>query len=146
MKNFHFSFFLQVIITILMIALAFLGGWWSNDAWQALEMTREAMEQNLGEPSSESIRQADTHSGLASWYDYDLEGYPGYSKDSRTCASRGYPRGTILRVIYQDKFTTCRVNDFGPEEWTGRDIDLSSLAFKDLAPLLEGILGVAIIK
>jgi len=112
----------------------------------ALEMTYKAMEQNLGEPSSESIRQVGSHSGLASWYDYDLEGYPEYSKDHRTCASRDYPRGTILQVIYQDKFTTCRVNDFGPEEWTGRDIDLSSLAFKDLSPLLMGVIEVKIIR
>ena len=110
----------------------------------ALEMTKEAMGQSLGEPSSESIQQAGSHSGLASWYDYDLEGYPGYSKSHRTCASRDYPRGTTLQVIYQDRFTTCQVNDYGPEEWTGRDIDLSSLAFRDLAPLSKGVLEIEI--
>lgn len=78
--------------------------------------------------------------GIASWYNYNLPGYPGYSKDYRTCASRDYPRKTILIVVYQDRFTTCVVNDYGPAEWTGRDIDLSSLAFSDLAPLSKGIL------
>lgn len=112
----------------------------------ALEMPSQAMEENLGEPSTESSLQAWSHSGLASWYDYDLEGYPGYSKDHRTCASREYPRGTILRVIYQDRFTTCRINDYGPEEWTGRDIDLSSLAFRDLAPLSVGLIPVTIVQ
>ncbi len=92
------------------IAFLILAGW---VAWMvpqiivALEMTKEAREQDLGKPSSESIQQAGSHSGVASWYDYDLEGYPGYSKDHRTCASRYFKRGTILRVIYQDRFTTC---------------------------------------
>lgn len=128
--------------------LLFLGwmAWLIPQVIVALEMTREAIEQNLGKPSSESIQQSGSHSGLASWYDYDLEGYPRYSKDHRTCASRDFSRGSILRVIYKDRFTTCRVNDFGPEEWTGRDIDLSSLAFTDLAPLSKGILEVRIIK
>jgi len=74
--------------------LLFLGlmAWLIPQVIVALEMTSQAMEQNLGEPSSESIQQAGSHSGLASWYDYDLEGYPGYSKDHRTCASRDYPK------------------------------------------------------
>ncbi len=84
--------------------------------------------------------------GITSWYDYNLENYPGYSKNQRTCASRDYPRGTILKVYYQDRLTACRVNDYGPAEWTGREIDLSSLAFRDLAPLSKGIIEVKITK
>ena len=84
--------------------------------------------------------------GIASWYDYNLENYPGYSKNQRTCASRDYSRGTILKVYYQDRLTACRVNDYGPAEWTGREIDLSSLAFRDLAPLSKGIIEVKITK
>ena len=125
---------------------AFYFAWLIPQVIVAIQMTSQAMEENLAEPSSESIRQAGSHSGLASWYDYDLEGYPGYSKDHRTYASRDYPRGTILRVIYKDRFTTCRVNDYRPQEGTGRDIDMSSLAFLDLAPLSRGVLEIKIIK
>ena len=57
-----------------------------------------------------------------------------------TCASRDYPKGDILKVTYKNKTIECRINDYGPEAWTGRDIDLSSYAFKQLAPLKQGLL------
>lgn len=78
--------------------------------------------------------------GTASWYKYSLKGYPNYSKNHLTCASRDFKRGSMLTVMYGDKSVVCRVNDFGPEEWTGRIIDLSSYAFSKLAPLKLGIL------
>ena len=51
---------------------------------------------------------------------------------------------TILQVIYQDRFTTCRVNDY--VENPNVDIDLSSKAFSDLANLSVGLLDVEIRK
>ena len=72
--------------------------------------------------------------GIASWYDYGLEGEPNYSKENFTAASRDYPRGTKLRVlnVKTNRGVIVRVNDYGPEEWTGRKIDLSSLAFREI--------------
>jgi len=116
--------------------------------------------------------------GKASWYDYKLEGYPNYSKENYTAASRDYPRGMKLLVCRIDKEATIndirevvarekedkiflnqpdnstninkcvkvRVNDYGPEEWTGNIIDLSSAAFNQLASLSKGIIEVEIIK
>ena len=87
--------------------------------------------------------------GKVSWYDYDLERKDQkcrtntcYSKSHATCASRDYPKGTVLRVVRLDTnaFTTCVVNDFGPEEFTGRVLDLSSYAFSQLASLKIGVL------
>lgn len=79
----------------------------------------------------------------ASWYDYELDGI-WYSKDHATAASRFYKRGTILNVSYNNKTIKVRVNDYGPEEWTGRQLDLSSYAFKQLAPLSKGLIEVIV--
>jgi len=38
----------------------------------------------------------------------------------------------------------CYVNDYGPEEWTGREIDLSSYAFRQIADLGQGLVRVKI--
>jgi len=84
----------------------------------------------------------DSTVGVASWYDYDLKDYPDYSKDHLTCASRDYPKGTMLEVTYGDKSVVCRVNDW--IEHPDRIIDLSSMAFKELAPLSVGLLEVII--
>lgn len=94
---------------------------------------------------------------IASWYDYALgetdqrctkEREPCYSQRADTCAVRNYPRGTKLKVSYNknniNASVVCRVNDYGPEEWTGRDIDLSSYAFAKLAPLKWGLIMVTI--
>ena len=87
-----------------------------------------------------------TASVLASWYDYSLPDAPEYSRTHLTAASRIFPRGTQLIVSRGNSSVVVRVNDYGPEEWTGRDIDLSSYAFIQLAPLSLGILEVKIEK
>ena len=93
--------------------------------------------------------------GIASWYDYDLrtadqkckpENYPCYSQVTATCASRDYARGSMLKITRVSDGTEviCRVNDYGPEEATGRAIDLSSYAFSKLALLKLGLVEVTI--
>lgn len=84
----------------------------------------------------------------ASWYDYSLKGIV-YSKDHRTAASRDYPRGTMLRVCRADNSAKCvdvLVNDYGPQAWTGKSIDLSSFAFSQLEILSKGVVKVTITK
>ena len=97
--------------------------------------------------------------GIASWYDYSLPEVPLYSKIEATGASRDFPKGTLLDVCSIIKtrnftggegtteiFRCVRViiNDYGPEERTGRIIDLSSYAFQQLAPLSVGVINVEI--
>ena len=84
------------------------------------------------------------HSGLASWYDYDLPGIPGYSARSFTVASRDWPKGTCLRVSNLDnnKVIHARVNDYVNNY--GVIIDLSSLAFSKLANLKIGLIKVEV--
>lgn len=47
MKNFHFSFFLQVILSIIAICFAFYCGWIANDAYEAILKAGNAIEENL---------------------------------------------------------------------------------------------------
>ena len=105
--------------------------------------------------------------GIASWYDYSLDhedqqcrGFygPCYSQINDTCASRKYPKGTMLKVSYKKGNVICRVNDYGPkkcEDWTEieqilmgpckeRILDLSSHAFEQLSPLGPGLITVKI--
>lgn len=126
----------------------------------ALTGTLWASRENLLNVLTEDIRygeriiqEEEPIKGLGTWYDYDLRTEDQkcrvddcYSKFNATCASRDFERGSILKVIYKDKSVECRVNDFGPEEWTGKDIDLSTFAFRQLAPLHFGVLEVDIIK
>jgi rare lipoprotein A (peptidoglycan hydrolase) len=86
---------------------------------------------------------------VASWYDYDLKGAPGYSKDHATAASRDFKRGTNLLVCRTDMTDACitvRVNDFGPDAGVhpDRGLDLSSYAFQQLAPLESGLVEVSV--
>lgn len=109
----------------------------------------------VAEPIVEQVVELEfiTLSGLATWYDYDLDredqkcrSQNCYSMFNSTCAVRDYPRGSILKVvnIETQKEVVCRVNDYGPEEWTGKVIDLSSFAFKQIASLKEGVIEVEI--
>lgn len=89
-------------------------------------------------------KQRNKELSVASWYDYHLPEAPDYSKHYDTCASRDYAKGTMLKVTYKDKSVVCRVNDYGPEAWTDRQIDLSSHAFAQLSSLSRGLLNVSI--
>jgi rare lipoprotein A (peptidoglycan hydrolase) len=78
-------------------------------------------------------------SGRASWYALGLP-----APDSLTCASRTFPRGTYLQVtdMYNGATMVCLVNDYGPEAWTGRVLDLSRGSFNQLDSLGRGTIPV----
>ena len=80
-------------------------------------------------------------SGRASWYAYGL-----LEPDAVTCASRTFGRGSYLRVkdLNNGRTVTCLVNDYGPEVWTGRVIDLSRGAFTQVDSLSSGVIPVEI--
>lgn len=103
------------------------------------------------------VEDAKQVTGIASYYDYSLPGYPNYSKENYTAASRDFPRGTRLMVCtagksnlepsYSPHNIQCvvvRVNDYGPTLETGRKIDLSSKSFSALRPLRQGLVDVTI--
>lgn len=77
--------------------------------------------------------------GRGSWYALGLP-----QPDALTCASRTFPRGTYLLVkdLYNNNTMVCRVNDYGPEIWTGRIIDLSRGSFSQIDSLGRGTIPV----
>ena len=79
--------------------------------------------------------------GRGSWYALGLP-----APDTLTCASRTFPRGSYLEVkdLYNGNTVTCRVNDYGPEIWTGRVIDLSRGSFRAVDNLGRGTIPVEI--
>ncbi len=103
-------------------------------------------------PAESNFPQAQTL-GIASWYS---ESDPGinlhtangeiFDDAQRTCASWDFPFGTLLRVtsIKNGKSVICRVNDRGPAKRLGRLIDLTSSAFREVAPLKAGLIQVKV--
>lgn len=83
----------------------------------------------------------------ATWYDYKLNG-KWYSKYNDTCALRIKERGWYYKVCIKgtDRCVVCRHNDYWPKEETWKIIDLSSHAFKQLAPLSRWVIEVEIYK
>lgn len=84
--------------------------------------------------------------GKASWYNYDLDGLPNYGANHLTAASRTLKRYSTHTVtnLANGKSVTVYINDYGPEAWTGREIDLSLAAFAQIADLRTGIIEVSI--
>lgn len=78
----------------------------------------------------------------ASWYDYKLW-WNWWSENHDTCALRIYERYQTFKVCTDDKCITCYHNDYGPAR-QDRVIDLSSHAFKQLAPLKRWLVYVKI--
>ncbi|MBM3255965.1 MAG: DUF348 domain-containing protein [Candidatus Moranbacteria bacterium] len=74
--------------------------------------------------------------GIASWYNADLD----------ECASRDHPPGTWLRVtsIANGKQVFVRVAGYGPQEGTGKLIDLDNKSFKQIASLGQGVVRVKV--
>ncbi len=77
--------------------------------------------------------------GRGSWYALGLP-----QPDAITCASRTYPRGSYIEVtnLRNGRVVVCRVNDYGPEAWTGRIIDLSRGSFSQVDSLGTGTIPV----
>jgi len=82
--------------------------------------------------------RADWQQGIASWYKY---------KGCPCAASTIYPKGTKLQVTRADapeRSVVVTVNDYGPEAWTGRTIDLDLVAFQKLGSKRSGLLTVTV--
>lgn len=77
--------------------------------------------------------------GKASWYAY---------KPGMFCASPDFPKGSRLRVTNTEtgKSIEVTVNDWGPERKLHPDrvVDLSKEAFKEIAPLGQGVAKVSV--
>lgn len=88
-------------------------------------------------PAPQGVDQA----GQASWYALGLP-----APDSMTCASTRFPRGSYLLVrnVTNGKSVVCLVNDYGPQPYTRRVIDLSRGSFRTIENLGRGVTQVEI--
>lgn len=59
-----------------------------------------------------------------------------------TAAHRYLPFGTRVRVSYGSRSVVVRINDRGPAKWTGRCIDLSLGAARELGMVKRGVATV----
>jgi len=86
-------------------------------------------------PTPQAASRPAAMTGRGSWYALGLP-----QPDALTCASRTFPRGTYLLVknLRNNRTVVCRVNDYGPEAWTGRIIDLSRGSFTQIDSLGAG--------
>jgi rare lipoprotein A (peptidoglycan hydrolase) len=90
-------------------------------------------------PTPQSASGPAVMTGRGSWYALGLP-----QPDALTCASRTFPRGTHLHVtnLRNRRTVVCRVNDYGPEAWTNRIIDLSRGSFTQIDSLSAGTASV----
>ena len=83
---------------------------------------------------------------MASWYDYSLNikwENVVWTRTHDVCALRIYERYKHYRVCTDDKCIVCKQTDYWPSR-EDRVIDLSSHAFKQLAPLSKGLVYVKV--
>ena len=151
-----------LILFWIAIALFFLGFWFIDQELKSLNnnyashgefnyslrvvetpMLRE--ESEISTSPDIELEEKNITSGIGSWYDYSLDGIE-WSKDHNTAASRTLKRYSHAKItnVENGKSVVVFINDFGPEIWTGREIDLSSCAFQQLAPLSVGLINVRI--
>lgn len=86
-----------------------------------------------------------SNDGIASYYDQSWYRTFDY-QNGNFAASRDYPKGTRLKVtrLKSGQSIVVEVNDYGPELWTGRVIDLDMAAFKQLGSLGAGLIYVKV--
>ena len=97
----------------------------------------------LVEESTTEVIQEPLYEWRASWYDYPL-GWQRWSKTHSTCALRDKEhRYKTFRVCTDEKCIECFLNDYWPSR-QDRVIDLSSYAFKQLAPLSRWLVYVRV--
>ena len=98
-----------------------------------------------------AVAQGQQH-GKASYYSNSLHGHrtsdgSRYHKDSLTCAHRTLPFGTLLKITNKKngKEVIVKVTDRGPY-CTGRVVDLSMAAARELGMVASGVAAVQVEK
>lgn len=98
-----------------------------------------------------AVAQGQQH-GKASYYSNSLHGHrtsdgSRYHKDSLTCAHRTLPFGTLLKITNKKngKEVIVKVTDRGPY-CTGRVVDLSMAAARELGMVARGVAAVQVEK
>ena len=111
-----------------------------------VEYGKQPLDYGMVEQVSTQTIEQPLYEWWASWYDYSLNinwTNKVWSKTHDTCALRIYERYRTYKVCADDKCITCYHNDYWPQR-QDRVIDLSSHAFKQLAPLKKGLVYVKV--
>lgn len=111
-----------------------------------VEYGKQPLDEGLVEQVSTQQIEQPLFEWRASWYDYSLNinwVKKVWTKDHSVCALRIYERYKHYRVCAGDKCIVCKQTDYGPAR-QDRVIDLSSYAFKQLAPLSKWVVRVKI--
>lgn len=111
-----------------------------------VEYGKQPLDEGLVEQVSTQQIERPLYEWRASWYDYSLNINwvdKIWSKTHDTCALRIYERYQTYKVCSDDKCITCYHNDYWPAR-EDRVIDLSSHAFKQLAPLSRWLVYVKV--
>lgn len=111
-----------------------------------VEYGKQPLDEGLVEQVSTQQIEQPLFEWRASWYDYSLNinwVKKVRTKDHSVCALRIYERYKHYRVCAGDKCIVCKQTDYGPAR-QDRVIDLSSYAFKQLAPLTRWVVRVKI--
>ena len=111
-----------------------------------IQYGNQPLDMGLVEQSTTPHIEQPLYEWWASWYDYTLNinwVEKEWSKSHDTCALRIYERYHTYKVCSDDKCITCYQNDFWPAR-QDRVIDLSSHAFRQLAPLKKGLVYVKV--
>ena len=129
---------LGVLLVVTMVC------WW--------RLTPEEAPTAFQEPSAAScwpLQHDPSVDMLASWYGEAAHGRltaSGRPFDARahTCAHRTLPFGSLLYVEHGNRAVVLQVTDRGPEEYTGRDLDVSEGAAEILNFKRQGVATVRV--
>jgi len=89
--------------------------------------------------------------GTATWYGARAHGNrtangERFDRNALTAAHRTLPFNSSARVVNLEngRAVTVRITDRGPQAWTGRDIDLSEAAAREIGMIRSGVARVRI--
>lgn len=107
-----------------------------------IEYGKQPLDVGLVKETTTQVVEQPLYEWWATWYDYSLNGNM-WSRNHDTCALRIKERYKYYKVCANEKCVTCKHNDYGPQR-EDRVIDLSSHAFKQLAPLSKWVIRVKV--
>lgn len=141
MKNLSILFFMLIAISSCSSSIRFSS---------ALNRNYEKSNSNISNNIDSSIAVGNIFYGKASYYGDEFHGRKTangeiYDRNNLSAAHKSLPFGTILKVrnIMNNREVIVRINDRGPFV-SGRIIDLSYQAAKELDMLREGVIDVEI--
>lgn len=113
-----------------------------------IEYGNQPLDEGLMEQVSTEEVEQPLYEWTASWYDYSLNinwEEVVWTRTHDVCALKIYERYGYYRVCTDDKCIVCKQTDYWPAR-EDRVIDLSSHAFRQLAPLKKGLVYVKVFK